>query len=545
MNRLLILVGIVLLAIAAFFVLSMSGGSQTSGSRSKVLHLAIDTDPKTLDPIGITDTISDGVARKIHNTLVRFNNKLEVIPDLAEKFDVSEDGKNYTFTLRKGVKFHNGREMKAEDVVYSFTRLLGPESKRPEWIKPMVKGSESCDGVKPPEGLRASGDYEVIIELTKPFAPFIQHLCTVNCAIVPKEAVEDKSKAFARNPVGVGAFKLTQWSTGQVLTLDRNDGYFKGKPKLDAVQFHIVKDANTRMEQFFAGELDAASDLPAGRVKEALQRAGEADSFTYTALRTNYIGFGMPNGNFKDRADLKPLGTNKLVRQAISYALDRDYLCNVILEGRGVPARGVLPPGLPGFKEGRPGWPKDIEKAKALLKEAGFPDGKGIPELSLLHRNDENTKKLAQVFISDLEKIGIKCSLQARDWNSFLEAVEREPKQLFWLGWVADYPDPDNFLYVLFNSKQFGSPGNHTWYSNPEVDALTEKARNLTDINERIPLYQKAEDIILEDCPWICTYHVKNVLLLRRNVKGIRENATGLDTGSEFPQVDFAFVDKE
>jgi len=123
--------------------------------------------------------------------------------------------------------------------------------------------------------------------------------------------------------------------------------------------------------------------------------------------------------------------------------------------------------------------------------------------------------------------------------------VELEPKQIFWLGWVADYPDPDNFLYVLFNSKQFGAPGNHTWYSNPDVDALTEKARNLSDMKDRIPLYHKAEDIILDESPWICTYHVRNAILLRHNIKGIRENTTGLDTGSEFPQVDFAFVDKE
>jgi len=542
MNRIFVLFGLVLVATGAFLLLSMTGSSTTSGG-GKVLHLAIDTDPKTLDPIGITDTISDGVARKVHNMLVRFDNKLDVQPDLAESYTLSPDAKTYTFTLRKGVKFHNGREMKSADVVYSLTRLLSPESKRPEWIKP-VKGADTSNGTEPPAGLKVVDDYTLTIELSAPFAPFVQHLCTVNCAVVPKEAVEDKSKPFARNPVGVGAFKLGQWATGQVLTLERNDSYFKGKPKLDAVQFHIVKDATTRMEQFFAGELDAASDLPAGRVKEALERAGK-DSFTYTALRTNYIGIGFPNGKFTDKADLKPFGVNKLLRQAINYALDREYLCNVVLEGRGVPAKGVLPPGMPGFKEGRPGWPKDIEKAKALLKEAGFPEGKGLPEITLLHRNDENTKKYVQVFASDLEKIGIVCKLQARDWNSFLESVELEPKQIFWLGWVADYPDPDNFLYVLFNSKQFGAPGNHTWYSNPDVDALTEKARNLSDMKDRIPLYHKAEDIILDESPWICTYHVRNAILLRHNIKGIRENTTGLDTGSEFPQVDFAFVDKE
>ena len=546
MNRIFIFGMIILLGVAAFFVLAMRGGSSNSGGK-KILHLAIDTDPKTLDPIGISDTISDGVAHKVYNTLVRFDEKLKVVPDLAESFTISPDGRTYSFTLRKGVKFHNGREVKAQDAVYSLARLLSAESKRPEWLMPMVKGSEErSKDPKAELGIKTTGEYSLTIELNAPFAPFIMHLCTSNCAVVPREAVEDTSKPFARNPVGTGGFILTEWKNNEVLTLARNDTYFVAKPKLDAIQFHIVKDGNTRMEQYFAGELDACAEIPNGRLKSAMERAGPENVFESETLRTNYIGIGMPNGKFTDKEDVKPLGTHKMVRQAMNYAIDREYLCNVTLEGRGVPAHGILPPGMKGwFKEGRPGWPKDIEKAKSLLAQAGFPNGKGLPVITILHRNDENTKKIAQVIVSDFEKIGIKCELLARDWNSFLEMVENEPKPIFLLGWVADYPDPDNFLYVLFNSKQFGAQGNHTWYQNKEVDELTEKARSLVDMKDRIPLYWKAEDIILEDSPWICTYHVRNVILLRKEVKGIREMATPLDTGSEFPQVDFAFVDKE
>jgi peptide/nickel transport system substrate-binding protein/oligopeptide transport system substrate-binding protein len=160
-------------------------------------------------------------------------------------------------------------------------------------------------------------------------------------------------------------------------------------------------------------------------------------------------------------------------------------------------------------------------------------------------RADEDTKRLSQAMAHDWQQIGVKVELQAVEWNTFLTIVENEPQPMFNLGWVADYPDPDNFLYVLFNSKQFGSPGNQTWYSNPEVDALTEKARTLTDIKERAPLYEKVEDIVLDEAPWICTYHVKSVICLRKEVKGIRETITGLDTGCEFPNVDFGFVDLE
>src|SRR5262249_10536727 len=155
------------------------------------------------------------------------------------------------------------------------------------------------------------------------------------------------------------------------------------------------------------------------------------------------------------------------------------------------------------------------------------------------HRSDENTRKSAQVIAEDLGKIGITVELSAQEWNSFRSRVESTPQQAFMLGWVADYPDPDNFLYVLFNSKQWGLKGNDTWYSNAEVDALTEKARLLPEMKDRVPLYQRAEDIILDECPWVCTYHVVNEVLLSKKVKGIRENTTPLDTGTEFPQVDF------
>ncbi len=565
MNRILVVFAVIFAAAIAFFILASQGGTQSlpasnptdptergkevaGPAQPKVLRLAIDTEPKTLDPISITDTISDGVARKVHNALVRFEKEggaLVPKPDLAQSFEVSPDGKRYTFKLRKGVKFHNGREMKAADVVYSLTRLLSLESKRPDWIKPFVAGSEEYykDNAKaPPPAIRAIDDYTVEIELAAPFAPFIQHLCTVNCSVVPKEAVEDKSKPFARNPVGVGAFTLQDWKSNEVLVFAPNNEYFKGKPKLSELRFYILKEPSTRMEKFFGGELDA-SDIPFGRMKEARERAGDANMFEHSTFRTNYIGIGMPNGKFTQKEDLKPFGTNKLLRQAINYAIDRKYLCDTLLEGRGLPAHGVLPPGMPGFKEGRPGWPKDVAKAKALLEQAGFPGGKGLPKITILHRNDENTKKIAQSVSHDLEEIGLGVDLQAREWNAFLEMTEMEPRQMFLLGWVADYPDPDNFLYVLFNSKQFGPDGNHTWYSNPRVDALTEKARTLVRFEERVPLYQQAEDIILEESPWICTYHARNVVLLRKNITELREKVTPLDTGTEFPQVDFAFVD--
>jgi len=233
MNRVALLAVFVLAAAALFFLLSSSGApkpeivtgdqqnppgtQQDPGIRQgpKILRLAVDTDPKTLDPISITDTISDGLARKLFNGLVRLKKQGDAyipVGDLAESYELSADGKVYTFKLRKGVKFHNGREVKAADFVYSIGRLLGPGSTRADWIKPFVKGSEArFKDPAAPLGITAADDYTLTIELEAPFAPFIQHLCTVNLSVVPQECAEDKTKPFARNPVGTGPFTLKEW----------------------------------------------------------------------------------------------------------------------------------------------------------------------------------------------------------------------------------------------------------------------------------------------------------------------------------------------
>lgn len=550
MGRLLVLVGLVGAAAIAFFVLSSSGGTDSAKlllPEGKVFRLAMEAEPKSLDPLGITDVFSDGVGRKIYNTLVRVQrhgDELKIEADLAEALpEITDGGKVYTFKLRKGVKFHNGREMKAEDAVYSLTRLLEPNSERADWIKPFVKGSEARyknGNANIPIGITAIDDYTLKIELEKPFAPFIQHLCTVNCAVVPKEAADDKSKPLARNPVGTGPFKVVQWLDNNQILLARHDSYHHGKPKLAGIRYSILKETTVRMEKFFQGELDC-SDIAIGKLKEARERGKDAILQTMT-FRTNYLGYGFPNGKFKDDPELQTYGKNKLLRQALNYAIDRDYLCNVVLEGKGVPAKSILPPGFPAYKE-RPAYKKDLAKAKELLAQAGFPDGKNLPPLNVYCMNETDVKTIAQAIVADISATGINAQIVTRERNQFYKMVGDKPHQSFLLGWVADYLDPHNFLYVLFNTTTAGHAGNHTWYSSPEVDKLVEEARDLVKMEDRAPLYQKAEDIIMDEAPWIVTYHAVNIVLLNPKVKGIREKITSFDTGVEFSNVDFSFVD--
>jgi oligopeptide transport system substrate-binding protein len=552
MGRLFVLLGIIVAAAIAFLLLATGGGSDERAllPEGKVYRVAMEAEPQTLDPIGITDVFSDGVGRKLYNTLVRlqrYGDELRIEPDLCETMpEITDGGRVYTFTLRKNVTFHNGRAMTSADVVYSLMRLLGPESKRAIWIKPFVKGSEAyykSDNKNVPVGITAVDDYTVRIELEKPFAPFIQHLCTVNCAVVPREAVEDKTKPFARNPVGTGPFKIVLWKDNKRILMARHDAYHHGKPKLAGLRYTIQPEAPTRMELFFQGELDVC-DIPVGRLKEAKERAGAEQVLETVTFRTNYLGFGFPNGDFRNKKDLDIWGKNKLLRQALNYAIDREYLCNTVLEGKGKPAKSILPPGMPGYSE-RPGWKKDLKKAKELLAQAGYPEGKELPPLNIYCMQETDVRLIAQAVANDIAQLGIDVRLQTRERNEFYKLTAREPLQSYLLGWVADYNDPDNFLFVLFHSGQWGDEGNHCWYGNPEVDKLVEEARDTVKMEDRVPLYQKAETIILEDAPWIVTYHAVNIVLVGKQVKGIREKITPLDTGVEFSNIDFAFVDLE
>ena len=414
---------------------TVSGNGKLKPRRGgRELRLALDTEPPTLDPISIADTFSDGVASKVYNKLVctRITDKglLDTIPDLAESMpEISNNNTLYTFKLRKNVHFHNGREMKASDVVYSLKRLLSPMSKRADLMFPFVKGSKAYyDANKPDEimhddpnlGIKAIDDYTVAIELEQPFAPFMYHLSTISCAVIPKEAAEDKTHIFSRWPVGTGPFKMVEWASNQHLLFKRNDDYFGGKVKLEGLRFLIYKDRMLHLENFMAGELDAAI-IPNGHVHSAEADVGSENILVSEAMRTNYVGIGMPNGKFKDKADLKPFGTDKRLRQAMSYALDREYICKKIMEGRSIPAYGILPPGMKGFNKNRPVMVKNLAKARDLLTQAGYPNGKGLPAISMLYRNDEDTKNICQAIQHDFEQIGIRVELQPQEWSRFFE----------------------------------------------------------------------------------------------------------------------------
>jgi len=533
------------------FILTLMIGvlALSAGAAEKIFRFPLSENPPTLDPVEIQDVTSDGVARKIFNGLVRFDHEMKPAPDLAEAVPEWNAADNsFTFKLRKGVKFHNGREMKASDVKYSWERLLDPDiSQRTQILEPVVGAKEMLEHkAKEASGIQIVDDYTIKVTLTGPSPTFLLEIGMVNASIIPREAVEAATKdgsKFARKPVGTGPFKLVEWKENQKLTFVKHAEYFGGAPKLDGLSFEIIPEPQNRLDLFQRGEFDVC-DIPFGKLKKLRESNPECISENPT-FRTNSLGMAMNKLEDGKYVPAKPLGTNAKLRQAINLAVNRKYIYNVILEGRGRPALSILPVGMMAHDDALIGNTYDPAKAKAILAEAGFPNGEGLPQLTMLYKNDPDIKKIAVAIHHDLLSLGLKIDLQALDWGTFLDRVAKDPPDLFYLGWVADYNDPSNFLYYLFHTRQWGAAGNETRYSNPEVDKLLDEAGKSMDQGKRTELYQKAEKIIVGEGPWALMDNRINVILLQPYVKNVRGKLCPLDVGHYLNQLDFSTVDLE
>jgi peptide/nickel transport system substrate-binding protein/oligopeptide transport system substrate-binding protein len=543
MKRPLALIVFAAAVLAAFLALTLTGGRDGAAADGGVLHLPLPKNPKTLDPAGITDVYSDAVAQRIYNCLVRHSPDLEVVPDLAESWSVSEDGKVYTFRLRRGVKFHHGREMTSDDVVFSLTRLADPRCSRKRELVEDIEGVEEYgaalekvmngqEGVRVPagpSGLSAPDRYTVEIRLRRRW-PIILHILAMSpCSIAPRDEMERLGEDFPLQPVGTGPFRVTRFSLNDRIDMARFDDHFAGRPRLSGLVYHIIEDRLVRFESYKSGELDV-TDIPLGRFAEVV---GRKDLHSWTQLNIFYLGIAMIK---------EPLGESLPLRRALNYAVDRERLCREVLESRAVPARGILPPGLPGYDPGLKGYSYDPEAVERELAAAGYPGGKGLPPIRLCFDPKNDGKPLAVELQQQFKRANIPVELHETDFNTLLDMTRQDPPPLYRLGWIADYPDPDNFLYVLFHSSRAGQ-SNRAHYKCAEADGLLEAARAMPTGPERAAAYSRAEARIVEDAPWVFLYHRAGHLLVSPRVKGVE--FTPLDSGVELPQADFVRIEKE
>lgn len=472
------------------------------------------TDPPTLDPALSTDTTSGAVVLKIHDGLVQFDPEtLQVVPAVAASWTVSENGLEYTFNLRKDVFFHNGRQVTALDVKRSFERVLDPATKSGRtFVLDPIKGAQAfmnreSDSV---QGIEVLADDIVKLTLNEPFAPFLAQLCMEAASIIPVEECRD-DVTFSARSVGCGPFRFVSWKHDVEIVLESFPEYYGGKPFIDRLRYRIIQSVPTAFEEYKAGGLDMLDQIPTGQI-QAVRKRYPADVKIWPYLSIYYIGMNLTRPPFQDNVKL---------RQAMNYAIDRDKICKAVKEGLAYPVAGVLPPGIPGYDPDRRGYPYDPQKARRLMAEAGYPEGQGLPELVLWHNRDPRHRLIGQCIQYYLGKIGVRIRLKNVEWAAYIEAVDEAEPDMFRMGWVADYPDADNFLYTLLNSNQFGSAGNYARFRHPEFDALTARAKRISDPEERINCYRRAETIAIREAPWIFIYYERELAMIKPAWTGI------------------------
>jgi peptide/nickel transport system substrate-binding protein/oligopeptide transport system substrate-binding protein len=477
----------------------------------------------TLDPARISDIYSRSVAHQIFDGLVQFDQTLTVTPALASFWRASRDGLTWTFTLRKGVKFHHGREVTADDVVFSFTRVLDPRFKSGAAdLFTTIKGAEEyrTGKARHVSGLAAVDRYTVQVSLKEAPAPFVSFTAVGHAKIVPRELVESQGDGFGRHPVGTGPFRFVSWERGKEIVLAANAEYFDGPPKLTHVVYRIFPgprvDAMTA--GFERGELEDAPLPPPTTATDYRRIVSDPRHYYVKRSMFSLRFYGL-------NTRLKPLDDRR-VRQAINHAIDRESIIEGPYLGRHVLARGILPPGTPGFNPKLVGYPYDPARARDLLTQAGYPGGRGLPPITIWSAaKDERILREHETIRRYLEAVGVRAEFSyLPDWPAYSRMLPEGRMPAFLYAWFADAPDPDNFLFMLFHSR---SARNFTGYKNPVVDELLEQARRAGDPQRRVELYRRAEKLILDDAPLVPFWHYTYERRFQTYVKSVEVNGLG------------------
>lgn len=484
-----------------------------------VYRRPLGNDPETLDPARVRDIYSLSVSRQIFDGLVQFDQTLTITPALAQFWKASRDGLTWTFTLRRGVKFHHGQEVTADDVVYSLTRILDPKLKSGAAdLFVNIKGAQEFREGRATSvaGLAALDRYTVRVVLNEAPVPFVSVLAVGHAKIVPRDVLEREGEAFGTRPIGTGPFKFVRWEREKEIILIANPDYFDGPPKVSRLVYRIFpgEQWDAMYREFLKGEIED-TPIPTPEHRRILA-AGNHIYVKRPMLSLRFYGLNR-------RA--KPLDDRR-VRQALIYAINREALLEEVFLDRYILARGVLPPGTQGFNPGLKGYPYDPQKARELLSRAGYPGGRGLPPISIWSgKKDEAFIRAHEQIKKYLEAVGVQAEIHYQThWPSYSKALVEGKFPVFLYVWYADVPDPDNFLFKLFHSR---SPRNFTGYSNPVVDDLLLQARRETDPQRRIELYRKAEQLILDDAPIIPIYHYTYERLFQPYVRSVEVNGLG------------------
>jgi len=466
-----------------------------------------------LDPAKFTGTYEWEVAIEIYNGLVQFDDRNHVVPDLAEKWTVSRDGTVYTFTLRKGVKFTNGRELTATDVKYAIERLYDPATKSPNtWIfRGIVKGTQAMlkGEAKELAGIQVPDKYTVQFILEQPNGIFLSLLTMPQAFVVAREEVERWGPDYVAHPVGTGPFVLKEWRRQDRIILEANPDYFAGKPYLAGQEIRIIPEFSTAEAEFKAGRLDALGIGAAPTFKQwTTDPKWKPFIMRNPNMEIDYLGFNFARKPFDDVR----------VRKAFAYAIPRKQILEAVFNGSGIVAHGPIPPGLPGYDGTITALPYNPSRAKKLLTEAGFANGL---EAEMLITPASNNQRLFGILQATLRGVGIELKPLFRERAAYFSQRRAGSFDLARADWEADYLDAEDFLFPLFHTGKHWSK-----YSNLKVDELIDRARATVEVKNRIELYQEAERHIIADMPWVFLWHSVGVSVHQPWVKGLQSHPT-------------------
>ncbi len=517
-----------------FFLLCLvagcdDGGKQVSDkSKSSALlpqsggvySLPLLNNPKSLDPALAEDQYSAAVVYQLFDGLVRFSPDLLVIPALAENWRIEQGGLVYRFFIRKEARFHNGRAVSAQDVLFSFSRLLRTDpapSILPHLLR--ITGARAFREGKTDnlQGFEIINHREFQVRLEEPYAPFLAALGMHQTRIVPEDEILRKGDDFSRNPVGSGAFRFISWEKDKSVHLGRFLGYYLGPSLLDEVRYAIYPGGRIEeaLADFKAGKLQ---EMPVyGKIRKELQTQKNLKSTHRPSLSLLFYGINCEH----------PLLRQPAMRRALSLAIDREKLVSTVYEGQFEHARSILPPGVLGYSPEHLGVKDDLDLARKEFAQA-ISNEPGAEHLSIeiVSAVESTVAKAELAFIAQCwEKLGISVRIKfIPNWAEFEQYVQSPSMQVYRYAWFMDIPDPDNILQVLFASD---SNINYMRYKDSEVDRLLRAARIQFEPAERAGIYQQIQELILKTAPVIPLVHLSSDQVYQSNVQGIQLNALG------------------
>lgn len=493
----------------------------------------------SLDPAFARDQAITWAVNQLFNGLVQLDDRLNVRPCIARRWDISSDGRTYTFHLRRDVRFHDspvfnggkGRTVTAADFVYSFRRIINPSLGSPgAWV--------FNDIARSGDPFLAPDDSTFVLRLERPFPPFLRMLCMQYCSVVPQEAVGAGGQEFGRNPVGTGPFQFKLWKEGIKLVFTRNPNYFerdegRNLPYLDAVAVTFIPDRQSAFLEFLKGNLDMMSGIDPAYKDELLTPEGKLRSkyvnrirlITEPYLNTEYLGFMVDGRGPGPEQWIPP----RAVRQAVNLAFDRKKMIRYLRNNIGLPGcQGIVPKGLPSFDSTRVFYDYDPERARRLLAEAGYPGGRGLPPLVLTSTPDY--LDICKYIQHQVANVGIDLRIEVSQPAAVKEMKAQARLPFFRASWIADYPDAENYL-AMFISRNFCPRGpNYTHFANPLSDSLYNRAMETVDDSLRIMYYRQMEAVMMEQAPVVVLYYDQVLRFVQKDVSGLGSNPMNLLT---------------